>query len=359
MKHTILLTVAAVMLTIPAARADIPGMLNYQGRITVSNTNFNGTGQFKFALVNSGATQTYWSNGVNAVSLTVTKGLYSVLLGDTTLANMANAIQPTVFTNSDVRLRVWFNDGVNGLQQLTPDQRLAASGYALMANVADGSVTSNKLAAGAVTTASIASNAVTAAQLANGSVTSNALAAGAVGSAQLASNLTVSGTVTATLFAGNANGLTNLDATDLTGTMPDARLSGNVALLNAHQTFTASNRFAGTVTATNAANIFAGTFSGNGGGLTNLDATDLTGTVPDARLSGNVALLNAHQTFTGSNRFNGTVTATNVANTFAGTFLGNGGGLTNVVPPDGSVTASKKAAGAVTSQSMASTLTVA
>ncbi|MEI6647994.1 MAG: hypothetical protein WCP12_18295, partial [bacterium] len=236
MKHTILLTVAAVMLTIPAARADIPGMLNYQGRITVSNTNFNGTGQFKFALVNSGATQTYWSNGVNAVSLTVTKGLYSVLLGDTTLANMANAIQPTVFTNSDVRLRVWFNDGVNGLQQLTPDQRLAASGYALMANVADGSVTSNKLAAGAVTTASIASNAVTAAQLANGSVTSNALAAGAVGSAQLASNLTVSGTVTATLFAGNANGLTNLDATDLTGTMPDARLSGNVALLNAHQT---------------------------------------------------------------------------------------------------------------------------
>ena len=56
-----------------------------------------------------------------------------------------------VFANADIRLRVWFNDGTHGFQQLTPDQRIAAVGYALMAaNVDDGAITSAKLAAGAV-----------------------------------------------------------------------------------------------------------------------------------------------------------------------------------------------------------------
>ena len=37
---------------------------------------------------------------------------------------------------------------------------------------------------------------------------------------------------------------------------------------------------------------YHGTFIGNGGGLTNLNATNLTGTIPDARLSGNVVTQN-------------------------------------------------------------------
>ena len=54
--------------------------------------NFEGPGEFKFALVNA-AGNIYWSNSPDstpadsitddAVSLTVTKGLYSVLLGNT------------------------------------------------------------------------------------------------------------------------------------------------------------------------------------------------------------------------------------------------------------------------------------
>jgi hypothetical protein len=104
-------------------------------------------------------------------------------------------------------------------------------------------------------------------------------------------------------FAGNAAGLTNLDAADLTGMLADARLSANVAQLSSNQVFSAANRFSGVVTLTNVANTYAGSFSGNGGGLTNLDATDLTGTVADARLSANVALLSSNQVFTGSNSF--------------------------------------------------------
>jgi len=140
-----------------------------------------------------------------------------------------------------------------------------------------------------------------------------------------ASNINVLGAI-----VGNGAGLTNLGAAALTGTLADARLSPNVALLNAHQVFTGSNRFAGATALTNAANTLAGAFTGNGAGLTNLGAAALTGTLADARLSPNVALLNAHQVFTGSNRFAGVTALTNAANTLAGAFTGNGSGLTNL-----------------------------
>jgi hypothetical protein len=101
-------------------------------------------------------------------------------------------------------------------------------------------------------------------------------------------------------FTGAGNGLTGLNAAQLSsGTVPDARLSANVALLNNSQTFT------GAKTLNNAAN----SFTGNGSGLTSLNASQLSsGTVADARLSANVPLLNGNQTFTGQNTFNGTVT---------------------------------------------------
>ncbi len=227
--------------------AQTPQLLNYQGRVSVNGTNFTGTGQFKFALLNSGSNvartasgtatvaygflvnvtitdggagyaaapsatatggggsgavltaqlsggavtgvvvgnpgsgytsapaiqfsappstyATLWSNdGSSAngnapaavVMLGVTNGLYSVLLGDTTVGNMA-ALATTVFTNSDVRLRVWFSDGVSGFQQLTPDQRIAAVGYALVAGtVPDGSITAAKIAPGSIGMAQLA-----------------------------------------------------------------------------------------------------------------------------------------------------------------------------------------------------------
>ncbi len=89
-------------------QAQVPQLINYQGRVVVGATNFNGPGQFKFALVNGAGTETYWSNDLSstagsepaaAVSLTVNKGLYSVLLGDTALTNMT-AIPNAVFNHS-------------------------------------------------------------------------------------------------------------------------------------------------------------------------------------------------------------------------------------------------------------------
>lgn len=144
-------------------QAQFPQLLNFQGRVAVDGTNFDQPGAFKFALVNGNSTIPYWSNDgtstsvntgagtvvsepVSAVPVPVVKGLYSVQLGDTSLQNMTAPLPVSVFSNPDVRLRIWFNDGTHGFQVLAPDQRLVATGYAFMAgSVADGTITSPKL----------------------------------------------------------------------------------------------------------------------------------------------------------------------------------------------------------------------
>ncbi len=112
-----------------AAFGQVPAIINYQGRVAVGGTNFTGTGLFNFALVDGTGTVTYWSNGPAPLTLPVYRGLFSVLLGDTNLAGMTE-LPVWIFTNADVRLRVWF-DGGNGLELLQPDYRLAAAPYAL------------------------------------------------------------------------------------------------------------------------------------------------------------------------------------------------------------------------------------
>jgi hypothetical protein len=164
----------------PALWAQVPQIIAYQGRIATGASNFDGAGQFKFALVSSDGTTTFWSNDgtssagsqpTGAVGVGVNQGLFSVLLGEASLTNM-QPIGAAVFTNSDVRLRIWFGASATNIQLLTPDQRLTAVGYALMAaNVPDGVLTGNKLAAGAVSSQNIAKGAITSVQLASNSVT--------------------------------------------------------------------------------------------------------------------------------------------------------------------------------------------
>ncbi len=193
------LTFAAVAAT---AHAQVPQLLNYQGRVLVGGTNFEGTAQFKFALVGtnaSGSIMTFWSNdGTGSAGnqplaptpIVVVKGLYSVLLGDATLPNM-RPIPATIFTNADVRLRIWFTDGTTGFELLSPDNRIAAVGYALVAStVPDNAITMMKIAPnsvltphifdGSITGAKLAPNAVATANIFRGSVTSDRIATGAV-----------------------------------------------------------------------------------------------------------------------------------------------------------------------------------
>ena len=119
------------------------------------------------------------------------------------------------------------------------------------------------------------------------------------------------------VFAGNASNLLGqITTAQLSGTLTATQLAGT---------------YSGVINFTNTGNTFAGSFNGNGSGLTNLSGTAVaTGTVADARLSANVALLNGNQNFTGANTFAGTGTYnganafTNWNNSFTGSFFGNG-----------------------------------
>ena len=138
--------------------------------------------------------------------------------------------------------------------------------------------------------------------------------------AQLNTSPSFTGTVTAPGFSGNGSSLTSLNAANIaSGTLADARLSANVATLNGTNVFTGTNTFAGVTILTNWSNVYNGTFSGNGGGLTNLQGANA-----------NLALLNGTNLFTGTNTFAGVTMLTNWNNVVNGTFAGNGFGLTNL-----------------------------
>jgi hypothetical protein len=109
----------------------------------------------------------------------------------------------------------------------------------------------------------------------------------ASGSARISGGLSVEGgTVSAPSFTGNGSGLTSLNATQLIGPIPLAQLPTNL-LTN------------------NATNLnLSGTFTGNGAGLTNLNVAQLPGAV---------------------------LTNNQIGVTLVGTFSGNGSGLTNLI----------------------------
>ena len=217
------LLLAALGLAGRSLPAQVPSVINYQGRARTGGADFNGMGQFKFALISGGAGATLWSNDgsssggaepAQAVSVAVTQGLFSAFLGDTSLSNMV-PLSWAVFTNADARLRIWFSDGTNAFAQLSPDQQLGAAPYAMMAaNLPDGAVTSRKLAPDAVLAGNIAAGAVTSTQLAPNSVTLPAILDGAVTAPKLAA-----GSVGATAIAD--------------GTVSQAKLNFQLGYINA------------------------------------------------------------------------------------------------------------------------------
>lgn len=110
---------------------------------------------------------TYWSHDGSsvggaepstAVAMAVTKGLFTVVLGDTLIPNMG-ALPPSVFNRPDVRLRIWFSNGKEPFVQLTPDQRISSVGYALFAaNVQDGAISASKIAPNSIDTDKLAAS---------------------------------------------------------------------------------------------------------------------------------------------------------------------------------------------------------
>jgi hypothetical protein len=130
----------------PLSQGGAPTVVAYQGEVRVSSVPHTGNNYFKFAVVNAAGDTAYWSNDgtsiggsepTAAVQLAVSEGLFSVLLGDTTLGGMTQALTADVFSQPDRYLRVWFSTSGGGpFDQLTPDTRIAAVPYALQAQEA-------------------------------------------------------------------------------------------------------------------------------------------------------------------------------------------------------------------------------
>ena len=129
----------------PLAQGGAPAVVSYQGEVRVNGNPYTGNGYFKFAVVNAAGNATYWSNdGTSAggsepttpVQLAVSDGLFSVLLGDTTLGGMTQALTADVFSQPSRYLRVWFSSDNVTFDQLTPDTRISAVPYALQAQEA-------------------------------------------------------------------------------------------------------------------------------------------------------------------------------------------------------------------------------
>ena len=132
----------------------VPPVLNYAGQVAVNGQAFDGEGLLKFALVNPDGNVTHWSQDGTSVSgsepgehvsVQVRGGLYSILLGNTSIPGM-DAMNPSLFQQiSDLHLRVWFSDGVNGFERISPDRPFASVPYAMSADIGPGTITSTQL----------------------------------------------------------------------------------------------------------------------------------------------------------------------------------------------------------------------
>ena len=303
------LTLAGTLLYSVVAGAQVPQLISYEGRVAVGGVNFDSVtagqpGLFKFALVSPDGTQTYWSNDgtsvagsepTAAVALTVSKGLYSVLLGDTAAPLSMSPISAAVFAHPDVRLRVWFDNGTLGSQMLSPDRRIASVAYAVVAGeVADGSVSAAKIAPGAVGSTHLSANAVQAGSIAAGAVDNSKLAdatltvtagagLGGGGVVSLGNGITLMNTGVLSLAGGGgitvsgANGNVTLgsNATELS-------TGGTIVLRNANGDFAAgtiTGNLAGNATSATSALSAVSALSATSAltALTAVSATNFTG----------------------------------------------------------------------------------
>lgn len=276
----LLVTVVLGVLALTPARAQTSAF-TYQGRLNNNGAPANGVFDFSFRLFDAASGPTQVGDTVTNSLTAVGDGLFTVTLdfGAGAFSGGDRWLEISVRTN-----------GGGAFTSLTPRQKLASTPYAIRATEA-----ANAANATTANTAATATSATTANNF------SGALGGDVTGT-QGATTVAMVGGQTAANVASGVAAANDATSANTASAIVKRDGSGNFA--------------AGAITATSV--------SGDGAGLTTLNASQLTsGTVGDARLSANVALLNAGQIFSGSNVFSGAIQATNEDNQFSGTLAGD------------------------------------
>ena len=187
---------------------DIPRKINYQGYVKEDGTAYGGTGYFLFAITDSAGTTYHWTNDGDTppdsgVPVTVTDGVFSVLLGDTTLTNMTT-IGTSVFTdNSSAYLRVWFSTDGTTYEEITPKKEISSSAYSYNAyeayTINGGTVTASDVTVGAGKTLDVSGGTLT---LADDQISGDNIDGGTIDSVTITS---------ATINGGAITGITELE----------------------------------------------------------------------------------------------------------------------------------------------------
>lgn len=79
-------------LIVVQATAQVPTMLSYQGRVQMNNTNFGGSGQFKFALVQGAGSTLLWKSDGSAAKTELAELVDSRAALDEEMANLQSAL---------------------------------------------------------------------------------------------------------------------------------------------------------------------------------------------------------------------------------------------------------------------------
>jgi hypothetical protein len=201
--------------------------------------------------------------------------------------------------------------GLDG--SLTNERVLTAGSAVTITDTGANGTLTVAVTADSITDTQVQDNSLTAASLAADSVAASEIAANAVGTSELADTTATVGSFgdasTVATFTVDADGrLTASGSTAIaisgaavtSGTVADARLSTNVTLQG--NTFNGNNQLV-RLDGTSQLPAVSGAL------LTNLNATNIaSGTLADARLTSNVALLNSTQTFTGAKTFSAVLT---------------------------------------------------
>jgi hypothetical protein len=311
----------------------------YQGRLQNDGVPANGNYDLMFTLYTTNVGGVSVAEPVTNSATAVSNGLFTVTIDFGTGA----------FTGNNFWLDVSVSPaGSNDFTDLSPRQPILPTPYAMMAITASNLL--GRLPGSQLT------GPINASQL-NGPVPSASLTSipagnltGTVPLAQLPiavltnkeTGVTLSGT-----FSGNGSGLTALNPTNLSAGTAGINISGNAATATSATTAVSATTAASATTATKAttatlaSNLVSGasimnafvtnsTFAGNGSGLTNLNASQLHGTVPVASLT-SIPAGNLTGTVPLAQLPSVVLTNKETGVTLTGAFSGTFNGVTNLV----------------------------